>query len=208
MDTHYGHNHGVLDLAAYSKDRVLTCGEDYQAIFWKIYVDTQMVYRNTKHDTNHICVLNDEHYLTASSDSVINLWTMKKKRPIYILENAHQSYNPKRQLGQNQWVTSICSMYNTDLFCSSSVDSPLNLYKFNKEDKSLELKSQLGRKENAEGQKWVQGVVSKVRFSQSKRLSKNGLMIFSEADEQKMGRWVVSKPQNKHGLSIVKFSYL
>ena len=51
MDTHNGHLGPALDLQAYSRDRVLTCGDDRQVIFWKAVEDTQLLYKNTKNST-------------------------------------------------------------------------------------------------------------------------------------------------------------
>lgn len=44
MDTHYGHNNGILNIDAYSKDRVLSCGLDRQVVFWKINEDSELLY--------------------------------------------------------------------------------------------------------------------------------------------------------------------
>lgn len=51
MDTHNGHLGATFDLQAYSRDRVITCGDDRQVIFWKVVEDTQLLYKNTKNST-------------------------------------------------------------------------------------------------------------------------------------------------------------
>ena len=197
MDTHNGHLGPALDLQAYSRDRVLTCGDDRQVIFWKAVEDTQLLYKNTKNSTWWVSIIDDEHFCTGSNESTIDLWTFKKKKPIYKLKDWHPYNNNPNSPHKYAWINCISSVRNSDLICSSSIDSTINFYKFNKEDKKLEI---LGSLPN-DSTEFVKGVVNSIKFS-----PKRNYVAFSHSDEEKLGRWFVSKPGN-FGLSIVKLSY-
>jgi ribosomal RNA-processing protein 9 len=62
MDTHNGHIGPAFDLQPYSKDRVVSCGDDRQVIFWKVSEDTQLLYKNTKNDTQCLAIIDDEYF--------------------------------------------------------------------------------------------------------------------------------------------------
>lgn len=59
MDTHYGHHRGILNMDAYSKDRVVSCGADRQVVFWKINEDSELLYSSPQHTADTINVINN-----------------------------------------------------------------------------------------------------------------------------------------------------
>lgn len=124
MDSHYGHQSDILDIDAYSKDRVLTCGLDRHVIFWKVNEDSELLYKNEKHSCDTLNIINNQFFITGSIDSCIDLWIMNKKKPIFNLGNLH---------GNDSWILSTANVRNSDLFCSGSYDGYLNLYQLNKE---------------------------------------------------------------------------
>lgn len=195
MDTHHGHIGAALDIQPYSKDRVISCGDDRQVIFWKVVEDTQLLYKNTKNDTNCLTLIDDEYFCTGSMNSVIDLWTFKKKKPISKLKECHVHNNPNSP-HKHAWITSISSIRNADLVSSAGIDSSINFYKFSKENKNLE---KIGTLPEEDG--FVKGTVNSLKFS-----PKRSYLAYSHSDEQKLGRWFVSKP-SKIGLSIVKLSF-
>ena len=196
MDTHNGHLGPAFDLQAYSRDRVISCGDDRQVIFWKVIEDTQLLYKNTKNDTSWVSIIDDEYFWTGSNESAIDLWTFKKKKPIYKLKELHP-YNNSTSPHKYAWINSIACVRNSDLLCSSSIDSTINFYKFNRDDKRLEIIGSLPN--NHPG--YIKGVVNSIKFS-----PKRNYVAFTHSDEEKLGRWFVSKPE-KFGLSIVKLSF-
>lgn len=195
IDTHNGHIGPAFDLQAYSADRVVSCGDDRQVIFWKVIEDTQLLYKNTKNDTNCVALIDDEYFVTGSIASVIDLWSFKKKKPISKLKECHKSNTPKNK-HEFSWITTIATVRNTDLVCSAGIDSNINFYKFSKEDRSLDLVGALPGEED-----FIKGTINSIKFS-----SKKTYMAYSVSDEQKLGRWFTSKP-SKTGLNIVKLAY-
>jgi ribosomal RNA-processing protein 9 len=196
IDTHNGHIGPALDLHAYSADRVVSCGDDRQVIFWKVIEDTQLLYKNTKNDTCCLSILDDEYFVTGSIESAIDLWTFKKKKPIYKLKDCHKNHTPNN-IHDNAWITTISSIRNSDLLCSASIDSSINLYKFSRENKNIEKLGALPKGEDS----FIPGTVNTVKFS-----PKRSYLAYTHSDEQKLGRWFTTKP-TKGGISIVKLAF-
>lgn len=108
MDTHYGHQSDILDLDTYSSDRLLSCGLDRHVIFWKINEDSELLYKNEKHTSDSVNVINNQFFFTSSVDNCIDLWIMNKKRPIYTMENLHKN---------DSWILSTVNHFKTYLIC-------------------------------------------------------------------------------------------
>ena len=154
-----------------------------------------MLYKNTKNDTNCLALIDDEYFVTGSIDSVIDLWSFKKKKPICKIKECHSNLTPNSK-HEFAWITTIAAVRNTDLVCSAGVDTSINFYKFTKEEKSLD---KIGSLPSNTG--FVQGTVNTVKFSQ-----KRNYLAYSTSDEQKLGRWFTTKPE-KTGINIVKLAY-
>ena len=188
MDTHYGHTSQVEQIVSYSKDRVLSCGQDRQVIFWKIYEDTQLLYKNPKYDTSCVSCIDDSYFVTGSDNSNIDLWSFKKKKPVYRLQEVHERAGNTDKFS---WVTTLDTLKNSDAFVSAGIDSTVNIYKINKKAHSLELVKKIG-------EPFVKGVINTVKFEPN-------VIAYSISGEQKMGRWMVSKPK-KIGIQIQKIT--
>ena len=85
MDSHYGHYSDILGLDTYTTDRLISCGLDRQVIFWKINENSELLYKNEKHTVDTINVINNQYFVTGSSDNCLDLWVMNKKKPIFTL---------------------------------------------------------------------------------------------------------------------------
>lgn len=83
MDTHYGHTLDCIEVCGYTRDRVVSCGQDNQVIFYKISEDTQLLYKNNKSSTSCLSVVNDEYVVTGSDSSTIELWSLQRKKPMF-----------------------------------------------------------------------------------------------------------------------------
>lgn len=77
----------------------MTCGFDKQAIYWKINSSTQLIFSQYhQYSIDAIRSLTNETFITGSQDTRIALWSIKKKKPICEMFDAH---------GNNNWITSI-----------------------------------------------------------------------------------------------------
>jgi len=128
MDSHYGHTRDILAIDAYSKDRVISCGMDRQCVFWKINEDQELLYGNPSHTIDTINVINNQFFVTGSSDNAIDLWSLNKKKPLFSLEGVHKG---------DSWVLSTANIRNSDLICSGSYDNQVMLYGFRKQKKDF-----------------------------------------------------------------------
>jgi len=129
MDTHYGHTSGILEIDAYSKNRVLSCGLDRQVVFWKVDEDAELLYRSQAHTVDTINVINHQYFVTGSYDSCLELWILNKKKPLFTLSNAHKN---------NACVLSTANIRNSDLIASGSYDGNVNFYGIRKEKRKIE----------------------------------------------------------------------
>ena len=190
MDSHYGHHADILDLQAYSKDRVMSVGLDRQVIFWKVNEDSELLYRNPEHTTDTLNIINQHFFVTGSySDNCLDLWIMNKKRPIYTLKNCHEN---------NAWMLSTAAVKSSDLMASGSYDGNVNFYQFNKEKKVINKLNPISG---------LEGCINSLKFSHSKgqqNVSKNEVMLaVSHSQEEKYGRWHV-QPKAKTGITILR----
>lgn len=114
----------------------MTGGFDKQAIYWKINNASQLIFSGY-HDYSVDCVkaLTNESFITGGQDSSIALWTIKKKKPLFNLQNLHD----------NHWINCFGGETNSDVFFSGSSNGIVNGYaigeKRNRIDKILELKT-------------------------------------------------------------------
>jgi hypothetical protein len=60
-----------------------------------------MLYKNEKHTVNTINVINNQFFVTGSSDNCMDLWIMNKKKPISTLNNLH---------ADKSWIFSTVSL--------------------------------------------------------------------------------------------------
>ena len=113
MDTHYGHQSNIHAIDFYSRDRVVSCSQDNQVIFWKINEDSELLYQNRVHSVDTLNTLTNQFYITGSADNAIDLWIMNKKKPLFSLEGLHTN---------NSWILSTTNVRNSDVFASASYD--------------------------------------------------------------------------------------
>ena len=189
MDTHYGHHSDIAGIDSYSKDRVVTCSKDNQVIFWKINEDSELLYQNRVHTVDTLNTINQQFFLTGSSDNAIDLWIMNKKKPLYSLAGLHQN---------NSWILSTAAVRNSDLFASGSYDGQVICYGFRREKKDFGV---LGRLKN------LNGCINAMKFSNTRTadlLAKNAnlMLATSHSKEERMGRWHVQS-KAKTGITVL-----
>jgi len=97
--------------------------------------DTQLLYKNTKGSTSCVTCIDDEYIVTGSDQSTIDLWSLKKKKPIYRVHNAQID----TEITKSSWVTCVQAIRNTDLLVSGGINSKINLYKLDKNEHNLQL---------------------------------------------------------------------
>lgn len=190
MDSHYGHQSDILAMSQYSRDRVMSCGLDRQVIFWKVNEDTELLYKNTQHNTDTLNIINPHFFTTGSyADNCIDLWIMNKKKPIFTIADCHLN---------DSWILATDNVKSSDLLASSSYDGTINFYKFLKDKKEIiKTNTMTG----------FDGCLNCLKFSNVKgnqtKLKNEIMLAVTHSQEEKWGRWHV-QPKAKNGISILR----
>lgn len=112
METLFGHQDEVVDLASLALERCVSVGaRDRTARLWKVVEETQLVFRgggsSEKRRTRNkdgevaatksygegsidrVALVDEESFVTGSNNGSISLWTLHKKKPIFTVPLAH-----------------------------------------------------------------------------------------------------------------------
>jgi len=84
MDTLYGHQSEILAVDCLRKERVLSVGRDHTLRLWKVPEETQLVFRGHAASLECCCFINNEDFLSGSDDGSIELWSMLRKKPVFM----------------------------------------------------------------------------------------------------------------------------
>eukprot|EP00252_Welwitschia_mirabilis_P008340 TRINITY_DN2012_c0_g1_i1.p1 TRINITY_DN2012_c0_g1~~TRINITY_DN2012_c0_g1_i1.p1 ORF type:complete len:530 (+),score=109.46 TRINITY_DN2012_c0_g1_i1:133-1722(+) len=93
IDTLYGHQSEILTIDCLRKERILSCGRDRTMRLWKVPEETQLVFRGHLASLECCCFVNNEEFLSGSDDGSIEYWSIQRKKPIFMVKNAHSHLN-------------------------------------------------------------------------------------------------------------------
>ena len=122
IETLFGHQDGVVDIAALAQERCLSVGaRDRTARLWKVVEETQLVFRggggggggekqsrnlnsapSTKTPSyaegsiDRVALIDEETFVTGSDNGSLSLWNMHKKKPVFTVPLAHGLDPPLR----------------------------------------------------------------------------------------------------------------
>lgn len=83
----------------YFKDRVITGGNDGQAILWKLSDESQLLYQSKQPTVDCVYSINEKFFASSGDNSTIELWAIGKRAPLFSLPNTHEGY----------WICSLVS---------------------------------------------------------------------------------------------------
>lgn len=110
METLFGHQDEVVDVAALAQERCLSVGaRDRTARLWKVVEETQLVFRGgggdkkprkldkdrpaaptfTEGSIDRIAMIDEEMFVTGSDNGSLSLWIIHKKKPVFTVPIAH-----------------------------------------------------------------------------------------------------------------------
>lgn len=96
VETLFGHQDVVADISALAGERCLTVGSrDRTAVVWKIADESRLTFRggdikDFPEGSIDCCSMIDSHYFVTGSDNgSICLWSLSKKKPVFIERRAH-----------------------------------------------------------------------------------------------------------------------
>lgn len=112
VETLFGHQDQVVDVAALAMERCVSVGaRDRSARLWKVIEETQLVFRSggssekkrpkKKDDPNsapksysegsvdRVALVSEEIFVTGSDNGSLSLWSLQKKKPVFTIPVAH-----------------------------------------------------------------------------------------------------------------------
>ncbi|CAK5044849.1 unnamed protein product [Meloidogyne enterolobii] len=200
MNRLYGHQDVIEQLDILQWPRVLSCGGmDKSCRLFKVIEESHLVFNGFTDCISIDCValINEEHFISGSADGSLYIWSMSRKKPVFVKRKAHgfhlmpqiQNSNNEidvdlmkdlntrkanKSVGEPRWICSVAALPYTDLVASGSSDGFLRLWRVGQDWKSLDQIAQFN----------VPGFINDIRFSY------NGCYIVcAVGQEHKRGRW-------------------
>ncbi|KAK0395673.1 hypothetical protein QR680_001385 [Steinernema hermaphroditum] len=172
VDTSYGHQDSVSQIDMLAKERVLSVGShDKTARFWKVDTESQLIFNGSKHaiSIDTCSLINEDHFVTGSSDGSISIWSVFKKKPVVTIPCAHGKTD-----GVPNWIVSVAAAKYSDLVASGSCDGFIRYWKISSDYKSM---TEIGCIRQP-------GFINDMQFSEDAKK-----LLVAVGQEHKSGRW-------------------
>ncbi|XP_067683417.1 U3 small nucleolar RNA-interacting protein 2-like isoform X2 [Haliotis asinina] len=174
VETLFGHQDCLTGVDSLTRDRAVTSGgRDRTVRVWKIIEESQLIFNGHVGCGSIDCVslINESTFVTGADDNSVSLWSVNKKKPLTTVKQAH-----KTETGgyQENWISAVVSLQNTDVVVSGSRDGAIRFWKCGAEFKSLTCIASIP----------VKGFVNSLQFSGDGRMLVGGV-----GQEHRLGRW-------------------
>ncbi|KAG9255406.1 WD40-repeat-containing domain protein [Emericellopsis atlantica] len=234
IETLFGHQDVVVDIDALAQERCVSVGaRDRTARLWKVMEETQLVFRGGATDKksvppgidprslsnegsmDRIAMIDDDLFVTGSDNGALCLWSVQKKKPVYIEPLAHghdpamlpsevsASKNPKEEEvppPSARWVTALKTIPYSDVFFSGSWDGYIRAWRLSDDKRSFESLGVLSNDgsnngslvSNGDAQQTgpIQGVINDITLFERGDRGKDGVCVVAAvAQEHRLGRW-------------------
>ncbi|KAI3933805.1 hypothetical protein MKW92_038047 [Papaver armeniacum] len=200
MDTLFGHQGEVLTIDCLRKERVLSVGRDRTMRLFKIAEESQLLFRAPAASLECCCFISNDEFLSGSDDGSIELWNPMRKKPAFIVKNAHPvlasfdesstkdsripngdvaagNGNIKAQglcSSVRSWVGSVAVCRSSDLIASGAGNGSVHLWAVDGEAKTIRPLHDLP----------LVGFVNSLAFAKSGRF-----LLAGVGQEPRLGRW-------------------
>ncbi|KAI5862834.1 WD40 repeat-like protein [Durotheca rogersii] len=177
VETLFGHQDEVVDIDALAQERCVSVGaRDRTARLWKVVEETQLVFRGGAIDRkqkpdvdprslahegsmDRVAMIDDELFVTGSDNGSLALWSIQKKKPLFVLPQAHglerpllptqasaEAFPDPRVVPppQPRWITALRTLPYSDLILSGSWDGYVRAWKLSEDKKRIEPAGALG----------------------------------------------------------------
>ncbi|KAG5954542.1 hypothetical protein E4U57_004361 [Claviceps arundinis] len=173
IETLFGHQDHVVDIDALAQERCVSVGaRDRTARLWKVMEETQLVFRGGGADKKNnppgvdprsllhegsmdrISMIDDDLFVTGSDNGAISLWSLTKKKPVYIQPLAHgldPALDPLAASAEMhpvlekvvpaptpRWITALKALPYSDIILSGSWDGHIRIWKLTEDKKKIE----------------------------------------------------------------------
>ncbi|CAH1118810.1 unnamed protein product [Phaedon cochleariae] len=185
VETLFGHQNIISSMDTLYKDRLVSCGcRDLR--LWKITEETQLIYNGHSGNIDNVKMINEENFITGGDDGQICVWSMLRKKPLCVVQDAH-GIDPSNQ--QPYWISALAALTNADLAVSGSQDGFIRLWKLENNFKACKMILKVP----------VEGFVNCLSFT-----SDASKLIVATGKEHKLGRWSTVKSA-KNCIMVVPF---
>ncbi|XP_026395468.1 U3 snoRNP-associated protein-like EMB2271 isoform X1 [Papaver somniferum] len=200
MDTLFGHQGEVLTIDCLRKERVLSVGRDRTMRLFKIAEESQLLFRAPAASLECCCFISNDEFLSGSDDGSIELWNPMRKKPAFIVKNAHPvlASHDESSIKDNRipngddtagngnikaqglcssvrsWVGSVAVSRSSDLIASGAGNGSVHLWAVDGEAKTIRPLHDLP----------LVGFVNSLAFAKSGRF-----LLAGVGQEPRLGRW-------------------
>ncbi|KAK1553778.1 hypothetical protein Q3G72_003556 [Acer saccharum] len=202
INTLFGHQSEILTIDSLRKERVLTVGRDRNMQLWKVPEESRLVFRAPASSLECCSFISNDEFLTGTDDGSIELWTVLRKKPVYIVKNAHSlpaSHNIFEQKDNGKisnghlaysWVSSVSVCRGSDLAASGAGNGSVRLWGIESEAKNIRPLFDIP----------LVGFVNSLAFAKSGQFLVAGI-----GQEPRLGRWG-RLPTARNGVAIQTLS--
>ena len=246
IETLFGHQDCVVDIDALAAERCVSVGaRDRTARLWKVMEETQLVFRggggadkkknkdqipsdtdprSLQHEgsMDRIAMIDDDLFVTGSDNGSISLWSVAKKKPLYIHPLAHGldpaldphaasaevHPDPKRDVPAPtpRWITALRAVPYSDVILSGSWDGHVRVWKLSDDKRRIEPAGVLGDLPDEYDNKSDPGVSNLSYYGNGAHRDSrhpisgivNDIAVFERGDRGKEGLCVVAAVAQEH----------
>ncbi|XVE89353.1 hypothetical protein DITRI_Ditri19aG0195300 [Diplodiscus trichospermus] len=213
IDTICGHESEVLTLDCLRKERVLTVGRDRCMMLFKVLDQSRLVFRPPPSSLECCCFVNNDEFLSGLDDGSVQLWSILRKKPVYIVKNAHALLPACQNVEQKgsdkipdshlengdhkidgynasstfSWVSSVTVCRGSDLAASGAGNGFVRLWAIESGKKDIQPLYEVP----------LVGFVNSLAFAKSAQF-----LVAGVGQEPRLGRWG-RLPTAKNGVAIL-----
>ncbi|KAI5587657.1 hypothetical protein BDE02_05G048800 [Populus trichocarpa] len=186
MNTLFGHQSEVLTIDCLWQERVLAVGRDRSMQLFKVHDESRLIFRSSTSSLECCCFIDNSEFVSGSDDGNIELWSVQKKKPVYIVKNAHTSSTDVnngelKDNGRNynghvasSWVSSVGVCRGSDLAASGAGNGSVRLWAVEGAGKGIRPLYDLP----------LTGFVNSLAFAKSGKF-----LLAGVGQEPRLGRW-------------------
>ncbi|KAL5771871.1 hypothetical protein ACOSP7_011480 [Xanthoceras sorbifolium] len=216
INTLFGHQSEILAIDSLRRERVLTVGRDRSMQLWKVPEESRLVFRAPATSLECCCFISNDEFLTGSDDGSIELWGVLRKKPVFIVKNAHallashnnsdlkdngkvsngyienSDHNPGsyHSFSAYSWVSSVSVCRGSDLVASGAGNGSVRLWAIESEAKNIRPIFDIP----------LVGFVNSMAFAKSGQF-----LVAGVGQEPRLGRWG-RLPAARNGVAIQSLS--
>lgn len=129
-----------------------------------------MVFKGHNYAIDRVRTINQERFITACQDGSVNLWNIRKTKPVFKCQDAH---------GKG-WIAAMDNIKQSNIFATAGIDHSVKIWGIEEDNRGIELLQELP----------VKGIVTDMKLTRE-------WLAVTECDELRLGRWVTDKCRNK-----------